>query len=294
MGKKYIIIILLVMLLAGCKSKEYTVKIVNSNGELLSSVKVTKGNNITNIAKPEMDGYIFVSWIKDGNFYDEETPVYEDITIEPKFTLIPVILNNYTITFDFGDMTKTQTVQEGKVVDKPKDPKKDKYRFIGWYLDDKLYDFDSEVTGNIILTAKYELARVMVKYELDGGTGVISEEIDRGSKLKRPDEPTKFGYKFIGWYINDKLYNFDMVVDHDITLSAKWEAITYVKVSFDTDGGNIINSQMIPKGNKVGIINNPVKDGYKFLYWSLDDSIFDKEMIINENITLKAVYEKVE
>ena len=78
----------------------------------------------------------------------------------------------------------------------------------------------------------------------------------------------------------------------DIELVAKWEAIEYVRVSFDTDGGNTIKSKMIEKNTKLDKIEIPVKEGYTFKYWLLDNDIFDNDIIITKNITLKAVYEK--
>ena len=39
----------MLLLLSGCASKKYTIKIVNNNGELLSSFEVASGGNINNI-----------------------------------------------------------------------------------------------------------------------------------------------------------------------------------------------------------------------------------------------------
>ena len=50
--------IFLILILSGCESKKYTIKIVNDNGEILSSVLVNEGDNIENVDDPIKDGYI--------------------------------------------------------------------------------------------------------------------------------------------------------------------------------------------------------------------------------------------
>ena len=47
--KKIISLILIILLLSGCASRKYTIRIVNNNGELLSSFEVASGENINNI-----------------------------------------------------------------------------------------------------------------------------------------------------------------------------------------------------------------------------------------------------
>ena len=39
-----------------------------------------------------------------------------------------------------------------------------------------------------------------VTYNLDGGTGEQSAEVVNGRLLERPADPTKTGYRFVGWY----------------------------------------------------------------------------------------------
>lgn len=292
--KKYGIFMIMLLLLSGCASKKYTIKIVNNNGELLSSFEVASGGNINNIDEPSMDGYIFVSLLKDGLIYDKSSPIYEDMTLEASFVKVPEIANNYTISFDFGDEVKTQTVKEGDKVIKPVDPKKNKYKFLGWYKDNELYDFDTEVYSDIYLTAKWDETWALITYELDGGDGIYSSELEKGKKLPVPNEPTKFGYHFVGWYLNDELYDFNTEVYSDMTLKAKWEAIQYARVSFDTDGGSKVNSMMIEVGSKLTNIEVPQKEGYRFLYWAMDGYEFDMNTVIDKNIRLVAIYEKID
>ena len=64
-------------------------------------------------------------------------------------------------------------------------------------------------------------------------------------------------------------------------------------VTFDTDGGSMIKNQMIEFGNIIKIPENPEKNGYVFKYWSTGEEQFDLSQKITEDITLKAIYEKI-
>lgn len=69
----------------------------------------------------------------------------------------------YTITFDTGDGGSTvsaQKVLEGEPATEPTAPTKADCTFEGWYNGDDLYDFDTPVTKNITLTAKWSASRI--------------------------------------------------------------------------------------------------------------------------------------
>lgn len=81
----------------------------------------------------------------------------------------------YTCTFNSNDgsTVKEQKVCEGGKFYKPSNPKKEGYKFIGWYTDEKLtevYDFDETVTKNITLYAKWEANQ-------DGSKGGCGSEL---------------------------------------------------------------------------------------------------------------------
>lgn len=123
-----------------------------------------------------------------------------------------------------------------------------------------------------------------------------------GRKLEKPlFTPKKSGFKFIGWFKNDYLYNFQQPVRETFELLAKFEEIPVnpdIKhfVTFDANDGEYSGPSVveIQDGEKVGIPNSPVKKGHKFLYWALwteDGGKFNFSAPIRENITLVAVYE---
>ena len=67
--------------------------------------------------------------------------------------------------------------------------------------------------------------RYFVSFNTNGGTAVKQQVIIEGEKVSIPLEPTKKGYAFAGWYLNDELYDFDKPVISDMTLNATWNEI---------------------------------------------------------------------
>lgn len=66
------------------------------------------------------------------------------------------IWKEYTVTFIYNNNTKTIKVKPGEVIDKFI-PRKKGYKFIHWKLNDKEFNFDSEIESDITLTAKFEI-----------------------------------------------------------------------------------------------------------------------------------------
>lgn len=66
----------------------------------------------------------------------------------------------------------------------------------------------------------------------------------------------------------------------------------YYTVNFDSDGGSNIDSVVVLKGECVKKPNNPVKEGYTFIEWQLDEKTYDFTTKLDKEITLKAKWQK--
>ena len=87
------------------------------------------------------------------------------------------------------------------------------------------------VFGIFILAGcgKEELVnRYFVTFETNGGTAVKQQVIIEGNKATIPAEPSKSGYAFAGWYLNEELYDFNTPVTGNINLIATWNEIIYM------------------------------------------------------------------
>ena len=69
-----------------------------------------------------------------------------------------------------------------------------------------------------------------VSFNTDGGSTVVSQEINEGETATRPTtNPTKEGYTFVDWYSDaglSTIYDFSTPITEETTIYAKWEIIT--------------------------------------------------------------------
>ena len=63
-----------------------------------------------------------------------------------------------------------------------------------------------------------------VSFVYNNGQSNSYQEVVSGSKVNKPSDPEKEGYRFLGWFLGDEKWSFDgYVVTGNITLEAKWE-----------------------------------------------------------------------
>jgi len=144
----------------------------------------------------------------------------------------------YTVTFSLngkpGAAPVSQNIINGGKVSKPADPTAEGFTFLGWFMDaagEGYYDFNTPVTGNITLYAKWvskEVKLYTVSFDLNGkdGTKPADQMVAEGSMAGSPGNPTSAGFIFRGWYTDKdckSLYDFSDPVTADITLYARWE-----------------------------------------------------------------------
>ena len=111
-----------------------------------------------------------------------------------------------TITFDTdgGNKIDSVKVEKGKTYKLP-EPVKEKYQFVGWYLDDKKVDDTTVFDKDVTLKAKWEEQTKEVKYykvtfDSIGGSSVSSIKVECEKELKLP----KRNYQKIETYTDSK------------------------------------------------------------------------------------------
>ena len=206
----------------------------------------------------------------------------------------------YIVKFVGIETEITQEVSEGNYVRRPEDPTKEGYEFLGWYNKGVLFNFNTKITEDIVLEAKWQESNLQdtytVTFDTDGGSSIDPVMVAKGNLLQKPVDPTKEGYIFDKWYIDNVEYDFNKEVTSDITLKATWkkqDGNSFV-VTFNSDGGSKINSQTVEKDGTVNKPVNPTKQGYTFVSWQLDGKDYDFSTKVTQNITLKAVWKKVD
>ena len=172
-------------------------------------------------------------------------------------------------------------------------PTKKGYNFTGWYLNNQLVEYLPENTlGEITLVATWELATYDLFYNLDGGI----LESENPTTYTMNDEfilnnPTKNGYNFLGWYVNDvKIEKIEKGSTGNLTLLAKWELQKHT-IEFNSNGGTNVSNQIVNHFDKVLEPDHPTRLGYDFLGWFIGEDEYDFNNEVTTNLELVAKWQ---
>ncbi len=136
--------------------------------------------------------------------------------------------------------------------------------------------------------------RMVVVFEANGGTPNPADYVaDDGGKVAKPDDPTKDGCLFDGWYRDEACtqpFSFESdAVDGDTILYAKWTALH--TMAFNSNGGTVVESQVIEHGMSAARPTDPTREGYTFEGWYEDEgltTVYDFTKPVEAGLTLYA------
>lgn len=267
----------------------FTVSFDSKGGTAIDSQYIVDGNKATAPSTPTKQNNAFVGWYLGDQKWDfDKNTVTENITLVAKWEVI----QTFTVTFDSkgGSSVATQHIAIGGKATKPPTPDGQPLSiFVGWFYGDKEWNFDTVITSNITLTAKW-IHRYTVNFDTAGAAETIPLiYVDEGGFIIKPADPTKPNSRFVGWYVGERKWNFasDKVTDN-ITLTAKWQSIPTYTVTFDSNGGTPVSEQHVLDD---GYISDPgtEKEGFRFAGWYLGEEKWDFDSdTVTSNITLKA------
>ncbi len=217
-------IVLALVLLVACGKKSYEVDFDLNGGESVIAIatqKVKSGGLVLKPTDPTREGYTFAYWA-----LDNEEWIFETAKVSKKMTLVATWkIKEYTVSFDtLGGVPAiaAQKVAHGAKADEPaRLPALEGNEFLGWYLGGTKYDFETAVTKDITLVAKWG---VKVTFDADGGTPAPAEQaLNRGDLAVKPADPTRPNATFLGWFYEGERFEFTTPINQSIKLQARWE-----------------------------------------------------------------------
>jgi uncharacterized repeat protein (TIGR02543 family) len=209
----------------------------------------------------------------------------------------------FTVSFDSGGGTYVppQKVPYSQKARRPVNPFKEKYIFSDWYTDEDftaVYDFETEITGNLTLYAKWRQITATVAFNSRGGSAVMPQSVTIGEHAEIPDPPpTRNGYLFEWWCTDigvENEFDFAALIEGDITLYARWKVV--YTIAFNSNGGSAVPAQITDTGGKVIYPVIPVRDNYLFGAWCTDSSLqneYDFNSLVASSFTLYAKWTRV-
>lgn len=234
-----------------------------------------KYSGTVTIPNPTKDGYRFLGWTgegitepqKDISFAAKEMNQNLTYTAEWK----EIIYHNVGFVTEHGATPQAQRVESGTKAARPADPTEDGWRFKGWHdYMDAPFDFDTPITGDTTLYAKWAKTWT-VTFDANGyGTAPAVQTVEEGEKATKPADPTAEGYSFQGWYTTAECteeFQFDTTpITGNTTVYAKW--VKKPIVSFNTNGhGAALASQTVELNGKAVKPADPTAEGYVFRGW---------------------------
>ena len=244
--------------------------------------KVEEGKYATRPTDPTEKGWIFKGWYEKDDyigdaFVFEKTQITQDITLTARWA------QAFTVKFDanghgHATVPADQTVELNGKATKPADPTAEGYVFRGWYTTAACtteFDFNTPIAADTTLYAKWDEIYT-VTFNVGGhGTAPAPQKVENGGKATKPENPTAKGWRFDGWYTDEKCtarYDFDKAVTANTTLYAKWTQL--FTLTFETNGGTKIDSVEAPDGSLVYLGSyKPTKSGYYFVGWYTDKNL---------------------
>ena len=223
----------------------------------------------------------------------------QNIKIEKGLTIdVKYDLDNHTLTFETngGSTIDPVTVRHGNAVARPADPTKDKYTFIGWYVDPEFsaeYDFATVLEADKTIYAKFELTStpigdIYVRYDVlhikqlpDGSYDLANAEVEHLS-AKKDTTVTAVVKDYRATHHINVNSTLSKLTDTAIqpypgadgkpvyTILSVYYDLDFHTLTFDTMGGSRIDPVTVRHGNAVAKPKDPVNGGYIFDGWYTD------------------------
>ncbi len=210
--------------------------------------------------------------------YSGSKTQWDKITGTDNLLNIPLVCNKLQATFnpDNGDPTVTKFIdndKNSKFTELVPEHIKENHTFAGWYNGVEKFDFTTVPTGDVTLTAKWNINKYTVQFVSEHGS-FKDQTIEHGKTID-PDQltiPEVDGYTFGGWYADEKHiteFDFNTQITSNTTVYAKWTAKDY-EVSFITEHGDAPASQNVPYNGTASDPGKLKEEGYTFIGWYTD------------------------
>lgn len=214
---------------------------MNGHGDAIDPEYVVDGAKATEPdPAPTASGYRFVEWQLSGSAYDFDDAVTTDIELDA------VWQKTWKVTFDAdnGSDPVVVTVDNNQAVAQPANPEKSGFDFVEWQLSGSAYNFATSVTGDITLTATWEVAQT------DASLSALSYD---GNAIDVASAEDVSGVQTYTYHLP-----WGSTVDDDlISVTKSAETATVSEISYDSE--NLKATFSVESGNHTVTINYAIQ-----------------------------------
>ncbi len=210
-------------------AKNPIVTTYDKDGNVIGTLEVVYNTAVSadELEYPSVTGYTFAHWSEDENgetAFDFDSKLTKDIDLYAVYSI-----NTYTVTFYNGEETfRTEKVNYNGKVTEPSDPTMDGRTFKYWTTEpdgDEPFDFNTAITSNLSLYAKYDINYYTVIFENEDGSEYAKyTDVAYGTAIEAPsadpetsDDTKHFAY----WVIKGTNVQpaFPYTVSEDVTFA---------------------------------------------------------------------------
>ena len=160
------------------------------------------------------------------------------------------------------------------------------HNFIGWFSEgeSKKFNFETPVTSDITLTAKWAPITYKLQIDNEDGTNFGTYYLAYDSEITNVGAP-KIGYTFVGFIPELP----GRMPANDLTVTAYWTINQYT-ITFNTNGGSVIPPITQDYNTDITAPANPTKNGYIFVGWDkeIPSKMPAENLIINATWKVKS------
>ena len=266
-----------------------------NGGSAVANQTITYDTKVSKPTAPTRAGHTFGGWFKEAGFTTKFNFTTEKITANT--TIYAKWHKNPTITFQVngGSAVANQTIAYNTKVTEPTAPTRAGHTFGGWFKEAGFttkFNFTTEkITANTTIYAKWH-KNPTITFQVNGGSAVATRTITYNTKVTKPNDPTRAGNTFAGWFKEVGLttqFNFSTEnVTADTTLYASWTANPRT-VSFNVNGGSAIANAIVAHGGKLSKPTDPTKAGLNFEGWYKDNSLTTAFNFENSGMSVESI-----
>ncbi len=287
---------------ANWNRKTYTIAFNNNGGDIVDEVIPSSYMYEEEVTLPSevfKDGYEFLGWYDNPNFYNDPISKIEKGDFGNKTFYAKWLVESYDVVF----VTNGGKINSGNIakytygvpVNLPTDVSCSGYTFAGWCSDEALTSdrIDAISLGEMGIKTFYaKWTNNSYAITLNPNEGVIaSDNVDSyvyGTAVELPTDIVRVGYTFNGWFANPSYLGSQVqaisATDYgDKEFWAKWTVNDY-KVTLNTNGGTItsgeIDSYIYGVGATLPTAKNFVKTGATFGGWYADEE-FSSSLVVS-------------
>lgn len=294
------ILLFVLIMLVSCNKVTYTLTYelnggsIDGKNEYSEKIDEKSENKVVNLKTPVKSGYNFTGWTLNGVLYEDSSVLVDkNITLVANWEII-----TYTIKYnsDGGKLTtKINSYTCEDEFDLPI-PEKKGYTFVGW--NGNITKVTKGTTGDLNLTAVYDITKYTITYNLDGGT--LNNPVNEFTFLDEIElvEPKKNGYKFRGWYLDSSFSGEPITKIEEGTLENIELYAYFVSENNVSDINYVLNGGLLDDNvileyehGKEFELAIPTKDNYLFMGWyETKDLVGDAVYTISSNAIGEKTY----